>query len=252
MKASQILKSLVVAAPLTVALGLAAQAGGFTAPVVEPAVAPMVETAPGEWAGAYAGASIGYAFGGDDNVGLDVFNGGSLFGSSEDLGSTDLKGINGGVHLGYRWQRNSWVFGPELWIEGGSVDATDNIRYSGTNGGTTVDIEGEIESKVNYLAGLQLKTGYVVNPQTLVYGTVGYVHGDFDLTFGDTVGYTANGYSVGLGAERKLRDNLSLFAEWQYRDFGKTKVTFRDGDDSEVTRATPSHHNLKVGVNFRF
>lgn len=243
-----------VAASLTLASTLAANAGGYTPPVVDSGVvAPIVETAPvGDWAGGYAGLTLGYAFGGDDEVGLDVYNGGDLFGRGNNLGSTDMKGVNGGLHIGYRWQRDNWVFGPELWVEGGSIDATDTISYSGTADGTTITVEGEMESKVNYLAGLQFKTGYVVNPQTLVYGTIGYVHGDFDLSFGETVNYTANGYSVGLGAERKLRDNLSVLAEWQYRNFGKTDVAFGSTDDGEVTRATPEHHNFKLGLNFKF
>ena len=67
-----------------------------------------------------------------------------------------------------------------------------------------------------------------------------------------TEGYTADGYSLGLGVERKVRDNLSVFAEWQYRNFGKEEVSFADGEAAIVTNATPEHHNIKVGVNFSF
>lgn len=236
-----------------VAMGGAANAGGFVQPVSETSVAVVAPAiASSDWAGGYGGASIGYSFAADDEVGLEVFDGGELFGSQGALGRTDVKGLTAGLHLGYRWQRNSWVFGPELWLEGGKVDAQDRVVFTQTNGGTTIEIEGDIESKVNYLVGLQFKTGYVINSETLIYGTAGYVHGDFDLTFGERVGYTAGGYSLGLGAERKLRDNLSVFAEWQYRNFGRTDVRFGDEVESEVTRATPEHHNLKLGVNFRF
>lgn len=46
-------------------------AGGFTAPMVEPTPVVAVSPAASEsfsWHGAYAGAGIGYAFGGDDKV----------------------------------------------------------------------------------------------------------------------------------------------------------------------------------------
>ena len=50
-----------------------------------------------------------------------------------------------------------------------------------------------------------------------------------------------------------MRDNLSVFAEWQYRNFGKSEVTYDLGDgDAVLTRSTPEHHNIKVGVNFSF
>ncbi len=43
----------------------------------------------------------------------------------------------------------------------------------------------EVESSVNYIAGLQFKTGYIANPQTMVHGTAGVVHGDFDYRLAD-------------------------------------------------------------------
>lgn len=225
-------KTLTASAAAIVAMAGASFAGGYVAPVTEPPVIVAPEVVASDWAGLYAGGSIGYAFGADDEIGLD---------DSSALGQVDVKGVNAGLHLGYRWQRNNWVYGPELWVEGGSIDATDTVAFGG---------DREVESKVNYLLGLQFKTGYVMNPETLVYGTAGFVRGDFDYSLDDdTQGYSENGYSLGLGVERKLRDNLSVFAEWQYRNFGKTDLTFEDGT---TTRATPEHHNIKVGVNFRF
>lgn len=239
---------LVTCALGTVLASSAALAGGYVAPVVAP-VAPVVEEVPvSDWAGGYVGGSLGYSFAADDVVGLDVYQGGQLVQRNSDVGAVDVKGPTLGLHAGYRWQRDNWVFGPELWVEGGSVDATDTVSRPGAF---------DVESAVNYIIGLQLKTGYVANPQTLVYGTVGAVYGDFDYTLSNaagsqTVNYDASGYSLGLGVERKLRDNLSVFAEWQYRNFGKTDVEFGDVSDSLLTRATPEHHNIKLGVNFSF
>lgn len=226
-------KTLTASAAAIVAMAGASFAGGFVAPVTEPPVIVAPEAPVANWAGGYVGGSVGYAFGADDEIGLN---------DSSALGQVDVKGVNAGLHAGYRWQRNNWVFGPELWVEGGSVDATDTVTFAGAS--------REVSSEVNYLLGLQLKTGYIVNPQTMVYGTAGFVRGDFDYSLDDdTQGYSENGYSLGLGVERKLRENLALFAEWQYRNFGKTDITFGDGT---TTRATPEHHNVKVGVNFSF
>lgn len=236
------------AAMLSAATG--ALAGGYVAPVGEPVVvAPVVAETPDEdWAGGYAGGSLGYSFGGDDVIGLDIFEDDTLIQRNKDLGSVDVKGATVGLHAGYRWQRGNWVFGPELWIEGGGVDASDTVTLGG---------EAEVESAVNYLAGLQFKTGYAIDARTLVYGTAGAVYGDFDYSLStaglsDTVTYDASGYTLGLGAERMLRDNVAIFAEWQYRNFGKTDVDF--GTDANSIRgiATPEHHNVRIGVNFSF
>ncbi len=225
-------------------------AGGYIAPIADPVVvAPVVDVAPAsDWAGGYVGGSLGYAFGADDEIGFDLYENDTLIGRGNDLGKVDVKGPTAGVHSGYRWQRGNWVFGPELWIEGGSVDATDTV---GPNA------EVEVESAVNYLVGLHLKTGYAVNPQTLVYGTAGAVYGDLDYTLSTaegsgTVNYDNTGYTLGLGVERKVRDNLAVFAELQYRDLGETDMEFVDNDVSVLTRATPEHHHVKLGVNFSF
>jgi outer membrane immunogenic protein len=224
-----------------------AHAGGFVSPVVEaPAAVPPPAT-PDEWSGAYVGGSLGYSFAGDDEVGLFYFEDGEEIAQRTGLGNLDLNGITAGLHTGYRWQRNKWVFGPELVIEGGNVDATHSLA----------DLGLDAESSVNYIATLAFKAGYLVQPRTLVYGSAGVSYGDFDYqitsegrSFDES--YSANGYSLGLGAERRVSDRMSIFAEWQYRNFGKTAVTFSDGPASVVTHATPEHQNIKLGVNFDF
>lgn len=228
-----------------------ALAGGYIAPVVDPVVtAPVVEATPAsDWAGGYAGGSIGYSFGGDDEIGLDRYVGDTRTERNTNLGQADIKGVTAGLHAGYRWQRDNWVFGPELWVEGGSVDGSDSFLLDGES--------AELESSLNYAVGLQFKTGYVVNPQTLVYGTAGAAYGDFDYELdrasgSETVSFEETGFTLGLGVERKLRDNLSVFAEWQYRNFGATDVEFEDGTGTLVSGATPEHHNVKLGVNFSF
>lgn len=243
-------------------LGLAtgasgALAGGFAVPVTEPVVTAPAVVPASDWAGGYAGGSIGYAFGGDDEVGADLFEDDVLVDRVSNITNLKVKGLNAGLHLGYRWQRGNWVFGPEISLEGGNI--SDDDSGSGIVDGEAVTVG--LESKVNHIIGLQFKTGYAVNPETLIYGSAGYVRGDFDYILSAAVdgsggsiteGYDADGYSLGLGVERKLRDNLSVFAEWQYRSFGKTEVRFTEGADTLVTRATPEHHNIKVGVNFSF
>lgn len=224
----------------------AAYAGGYVEPVVQ--ATPVIDApAPvSDWAGAYVGGSLGYVFGSDDVIGLDKLG---TVERETGIGAVDIKGVNAGIHAGYRWHRGNWVYGPELGLEGGSIDASDNVAAFGNEYG--------VESKLNYLVSLRLKAGYEVNLETLVYGTVGVAHGDFDYTLSEagsslTEGYSDTAFSAGLGVERKLSERLSLFAEWEYRQFGKTELTFTTDYANLATRATPEHHNIKIGVNYRF
>lgn len=215
----------------------AASAGGYTtAPdvVVEPvAVAPIV--APGNWQGAYGGVSLGYAFGGDDEFGLDEDDGGPV----PSRGDIELNGINGGLHIGYRWQRDRLVFGPELSVTGGNIeDSFDD------------PLLGEVGNKVNHVAALKLKTGFEVQPNMLVYGVAGIARGDFTYTVADEdFDYEANGYVFGLGVERMITDRMSVTGEIERNQFDKEEVELGGG---VFTNASPSFNNVKLGLNFKF
>lgn len=160
-----------------------------------------------------------------------------------------MKGATAGVRAGYRLQRGNWVFGPELAVEGGSVDASDTVALDGD--------PVRVDSSVKNIVSLLLKTGYVVDPQTLVYGTLGAACGSFDYALSDgdtseTQGYRQTGAVFGLGAERAMSARTSVFAEYQFRNFGSTRLTY-DPDAGEVTTvATPQHSNIQLGMNIRF
>lgn len=246
------LSSLIAALGATTAIAAGtATAGGYVPPIAESpvVVAPVVEMAT-PWEGGYVGASLGYVFGADDEIGLTSSVGGVVDARNKDLGSADIKGAALGVHGGYRWQRQNWVFGPELTIEGGSIDGSEDVTF--VSNGTTQS--AEFQNEINYLSTLVMKTGYVVRPDTLVYGTFGVAYGDFDVSVDgyDSDSYTKTGVAAGLGVERKMNPQLSVFAEYQYRYFEKEEVSFDDGASTLTTEATPKHSIVKVGVNYAF
>jgi len=216
------------AAAATVFTISAAHAGGYIAPVIE--VEPLVTAAP-SWQGAYVGATLGYAFGGDDRIGNRP--------PGADLGKAELSGANLGLRLGYAWQRDRWVYGPELGITGGSIkDSFDTV-------------DGRFESKANHMLALRLKAGYLVQDDTLLYGIAGWQRGDFTYDdLGTDVDYDADGYVIGLGVEKRLSERWSVTGEYEYANFGRTDVTLPVSGGASV--ATPEHSNVKLGVNYRF
>ena len=234
--------TLSLAAAFALGFTASAQAGGYAAPVVEvePATPVVVEPAVGNWQGGYVGATLGYAFGGDDRIGL-FRPADSLIGN---LGDAELSGANIGVRVGYRWQRDRVVFGPELSYQGGDISDDFDFALGGVGA-------GDFESEVDSVLAIKFKTGYQVRPDTLIYGIAGYQKGDFTYSSGDNEAeYDADGYVIGLGAEKMVSERMSITGEYEYSDFGTTEVDVTTG--GVYTNATPSFHNLKVGVNFKF
>lgn len=237
-------KNRIAATAVVLLTPAATLAGGYTAPVepIAPIVATNVQTA-APWAGAYAGLGVGYAFGADDNVGISDSTD-TLIASPGEL---DIKGVTYGLHLGYRWQTEvrgrQVVIGPELSYETGSADAS---FVNGTRSG---------ETEMDNFIALRVKTGVLNNSgNTLFYGIAGYGRGEFNYAVeGNGMSYDGsykdNAWILGLGAERKVTDRMSIFGEWEFRGFGKTTLTDAGGF---MTEATPEHHHVKLGVNFSF
>lgn len=245
------LPKILTAASLTLGTALTATAGGFTPPVVDAGVvAPIVETASSDWQGAYGGLTLGYAFNGKDEVGFSDPTGGPV----ESVGDLELGGVNGGLRVGYRWQRGNWVFGPELGYEAGNIE--DSLSYDNDVGSRT-----KVTSKVKNVLALRMKTGYAVRPDLLVYGIAGIARADVEYktevtsataSEGQNRDFKKNGFVVGMGVEKQLTERMSVTGEYEYAQFGKTDRTFTIGGESATTEATPKYHNVKVGLNFKF
>lgn len=245
---SRIKTAAVVTLVTAISAAPAALAGGYVAPVVAPPViAPVVEAVSGNWEGAYIGATLGYVVTGKERVGFSDAATDAYLG---DAGDVDLSGAMGGLRIGYRWQRDAWVYGPELGFEAGGVK--DTLDFNNSTGA------GSVTSKVRNVVALRFKAGREVNEDMLVYGIVGIAHGRFSYDLNATVNppgasvgsekYSHSGFVVGLGAERRLSDRLSLTGEWEYAEFGKTDLEI----DDTVTRATPKYHQIRLGLNYRF
>ncbi|WBU60360.1 outer membrane protein [Paracoccus albus] len=243
--------------PFAIALAAvtSAGAGGYTAPTVETPIEVLpTPVAPLTWQGAYVGGTLGYAFGGDDEVGIGQGDTRHYTTLDDKL---ELSGVNYGLRLGFRGQRNiderfDWVFAGELGYEAGSIEdkVSDGIYTA--------------KSEINSVLALRIKSG-VLNAakDTWFYGIagVGKVDFDYSVTGGSAVagaagavnidkeGQSATGYILGLGVERKMNERLSLTGEWEYHNYGKEHLEDVAGRSTE---ATPDWHQIKIGLNYQF
>lgn len=216
-------------------------AGGPVVVAPEPVVAAPVIVAPAPtWQGGYVGGGLGYAFGGDDSVGIvpDTFPGFRR-------GDLEINGAVGEVHTGYRWQQpgSQFVYGVEAIASVGEIqDDAEEGNYKSS-------------SVVKWTAALKGTLGYAVRPDTLLYGFAGYSVGRSEYDVVGPLGIIdedrdLDGYIVGAGVEKMLDDRWSIRGEYQYSNYGKEEM--RSDTGRYTTNDTSEYHQLSVGVNYRF
>lgn len=174
---------LLMAAAVTPAL-----AGGYAAPVAEPAVtvAPAPTVVAGrDWTGGFAGAQLGW---------------GKVNGS----GTVDGDGALGGVHAGYNYDFGRWVLGGKLSYDTGNLDIGAGDRFRNMT---------KLEARVGADMG-----------RWMPYVAVGAAHADARLA---GVSRSDTGYFGGLGVDYALNDRWTVGGEvlaHRFKDFDKTGV----------------------------
>jgi outer membrane immunogenic protein len=164
------------------------------------------------WAGAYAGANIGYQWGKVQNTG------------------TNPSGLEGGLQLGYNWQNGQFVFGGETDLQiSGADDTFAPFKFSNPWFGT-----------------LRGRAGMAMN-NILFYGTLGLAYGGLK---GETGGLSESkthiGWTAGLGVEVGFTPNWSAKVEYLYADLSNRAYSITGTENGLSTSV------LRVGVNYHF
>jgi outer membrane immunogenic protein len=213
------------------ALLLATAGSAFAADL--PSVAPYQAVAPAgyyDWTGFYIGAQAGYVFA-DSNLG------------------GDLDGFAGGIHAGYNYQVNNWVFGVEADAEISGADASGTVVLPAPAGLTAFDIENK------WLGSVRGRIGYAFD-RVLVYGTGGVAFGGIDATAtnGAIVSSDDNshiGWTVGAGVEVAVTNNVTARVEYRYTDLGDKDYSFA-APVGNVNLDAGEIHAVRVGVSYKF
>jgi outer membrane immunogenic protein len=178
-----------------------ALSGFLTLTSVANAADPVVDL-PYDWSGFYLGAHAGYSWGDSDNQ--------SSIGPAW---STDIEGIAGGVHAGYNFQMDSFVFGIEADADLSDIDGHNSCPVA----------VFECDTDVEWFGSVRARAGFAID-NLLVYGTGGVALAEAE--FGNTLAGVrisesddSVGFVVGGGAEFAASENISLRAEVLYYNF---------------------------------
>lgn len=202
-----------------VALTFAAPAFAADLPsrVAAPAPSPYLAIPVASWTGFYIGLNAG--------------------GVSIDYGAPgDMSGYTFGVRAGYDHQfGNGFVLGVM-----GDADFSSADQNRTPAGFPVIKVEN------NSIFTANLRAGFTVTPNLLLYATGGYSYFDLKISdpgffFARPLPGSADGWNVGFGGEYRWTPNLSVFAEYRYHDLDLNRV-FGSAEVNQV----------KVGFNYKF
>jgi outer membrane immunogenic protein len=222
----------------------------------------FVQYAPAfSWTGCYIGANVGTGSQSSETVFAGTPDVPGLFNN----GSNTASGVIGGGQLGCDFQRGKFVFGIQGLFDATNLDGrndyTEGIGLSSTR------------TQAEWVATLTGRIGIAVTPMTLLYAKGGiawvsnsYTDSCLTTCSNGTVDNPANpnyvgrgddrrtGWLVGGGLEHALDERWSVFAEYNYMDFGGETTTITERSDGYTWKNDYDHdiHAVMFGVNLRF
>jgi len=159
-------------------------------------------------------------------------------------GSEDDTGLNGGLFLGFQKSVNDkFLLGVEAGYSQSGAD------YSATDG----VVSGKIEQNETWELGGRL--GYLVQPDTMVYGRLGWVRTNFEATVSDAGGSykgdeNLNGLRIGAGLEKSFKEKISGRLELSYTNY--EDITYRDTATAESLKIDTDEILVRAGVAYHF
>jgi len=237
----------VIAAASTVTFAQIVSAADL--PVKAPAYRPPI-VVPYSWTGCFIGGNVGGLW-----AHKDWRNGQTPTDPGAPLGSHHADNWLGGVQGGCDYQfTGSWVVGIQGdydWTDakGSSVDAITPDTTDNTKIKWLASVTGRVGYSWNRFLGYVKGGGAWARDNYFIRSSVdGFIISDANAT--------RSGWTVGVGGEYAFYDWLSVFAEYDYYDFGTRTNTFMSHETPGVVDTiidVKEHDNVfKVGLNLRW
>jgi outer membrane immunogenic protein len=255
---------------------------------VERAAAP-VRAAPAAAQPSWTGAQVGGQGGispmaqGFAEPGARLFPSGCLIGTEcvetpFSFSGNKTVAATGGLFLGYRWQLGTMVYG----IEGDANAKSGSASYAFSDSNTfrSEAFTGTVKQGAD--GSIRGRFGFLVTPQTLVYGTAGVAFGSASGSFGYTANQfplgclgpcasatgggswstTRSGLTGGAGIETMLSQSWTLRLEYRYTDLGRFSenvplttvcgLNCSSPSSNALINLHPTFQAIRVGAAFGF
>lgn len=196
-----------------------------------------------DWSGNWLGFSLGYGEGsyqqGDFEQGL--------------IGErVDVDRIIGGLHYERNFQRGNRVLGFDVDLSTGVRGITPIGTTTGT-GDFSCDL-GDCNVDVKTLMTLRARYGWLVTPETMIYGAGGLAAGEVEGGIYNSFqqgSSTAVGYTIGAGLSHMIQPDTLVYIEVNHVDLGTLEFGWGYGPEDTLD-GKGDFSTVKVGVNFRF
>ena len=215
------------------------------------------------WSGFYVGVNGGYGWGRDPFTDLVSV---TPSGAPVVLSGVNSQGFIGGFQAGANLQAGSVVGGLEIDLSGSGIKGSSSV--AGLDGGGLPMTQTQTD-KFDLLGSGRARLGYLVWPDTLLYGTGGLAWTRLTQTTtivnsdGTTIVSTPNwrfGWAAGAGGEMKLwNTNWLARVEYLHYDFGSSGSSFggiTNGTTFFVLANTMTHHLttdvVRAGFGYKF
>ena len=190
--------------------------------------------------------------------------------------SPSIEGVSLNLKLGFNKQIDTNLFGVELGgtlqtakSKNGSLNTYWNSTIYPPNSGNDGPeaTPNTTQTRIQNYGTLSGRIGHIFNETTLVYLKGGLAYGEIKRSVIVTGDYfdsgtsvkdnkIESGYALGIGAEHKINDKLSLRADYEYIDFGTINFNYNGkfvGMDINQTQSNSIHFsNLSAGVSYAF
>jgi outer membrane immunogenic protein len=207
----------------------------YKAPPLEPAYS---------WTGCYVGANAG---GGAVEASLDPATP-----ASANYGDLNNRfGWMGGGQVGCDYQLGAWVVGARGLFDWGQLHGTNVSGATGAMADTFITNFSTATGRI----------GYIFEPNVLAYvqGGGAWIKNNFVISnpgILETASTNWTGFDVGFGVERGFFVNWSIFAEFNYMNFGSKSFTFTPYAGAlavpDSVTAKESVETVLFGLNYRF
>ena len=158
--------------------------------------------------------------------------------------------VVGGIQLGYRnFLSNGFMWGIEADYQRSNYDTVLKDTP-----------HAKIGQEITDIVTARIKAGKLVTANTLAYITGGYAYTNGDVTLHDETGHTndtdslgSHGWTVGVGVEHSINNNLSIKGEYLHlRTDGDADTYFSFENEHYHSDTTFESNIIRLGINYNF